>query len=101
MSRGLHSPFFSQYSGDFAMTFHRGAITRLLPLLTLAFAALSALAQSGNAAAVRGTVTDPSGAVIPNATVHLTNERSGLDRTATSDAAGQFSFSNVPFNPYR
>jgi hypothetical protein len=83
------------------MTFHRGAITRFLPLVTLAFAALSATAQSGNAGTVRGTVTDPSGAVIPNATVHLTNERSGLDRTATSDAAGQFSFSNVPFNPYR
>jgi hypothetical protein len=83
------------------MTFHRGAITRFLPLVTLAFAALSATAQSGNAGTVRGTVTDPSGAVIPNATVHLTNERSGLDRTATSDAAGQFSFSNGPFNPYR
>jgi hypothetical protein len=100
MSRGLHSPFFSQYSGDFAMTFHRGAITRLLPLLTLAFAALSALAQSGNAAAVRGTVTDPSGAVIPNATVHLTNEISGLDRTATTDATGQFAIPNVAFAPY-
>jgi hypothetical protein len=83
------------------MTFHRGATTRLLPLIALVFAALSSPAQSGNAGAVRGTVTDPSGAVIPNATVHLTNERSGLDRTATSDAAGQFSFSNVPFNPYR
>ena len=83
------------------MTFHRGAMTRLLPLIALAFAALAASAQSGNAGAVRGTVTDPSGAVIPNATVQLTNERSGLDRTATSDAAGQFSFSNVPFNPYR
>ena len=50
---------------------------------------------------MRGTVTDPSGAVIPGATVHLTNDVSGLDRTATTDATGQFSFSNVPFNRYR
>jgi hypothetical protein len=50
---------------------------------------------------VRGAVTDPSGAVIPSATVHLTNQISGLDRTTTTDATGQFTFSNVPFNPYR
>ena len=41
------------------MTLHRGAMTRLLPLIALIFAALSAPAQSGNAGAVRGTVTDP------------------------------------------
>jgi hypothetical protein len=64
-------------------------------------AALGAQAQSGSAGAVRGTVNDPSGAVIPNATIHLTNASSGLDRSETTDALGQFEFSNVPFNPYR
>jgi hypothetical protein len=83
------------------MTFHRGTIARLLPLLAVVLSALSVSAQSGNAGAVRGTVTDPSGAVIPNATVGLTNELSGFDRTATTDATGQFTFSNVPFNPYK
>jgi len=83
------------------MTFHRGAMTRLLPLIAFAFAALSAPAQSGNAGTIHGTITDPSGAVVANATVQLTNEVSGFDRTTTTDAAGQFSFPNVPFNPYR
>jgi hypothetical protein len=50
---------------------------------------------------VRGTVTDSSGAVISGATVHLINEVSGLDRTVTTDATGQFVFANIPFNPYR
>ena len=50
------------------MTFYRGATFRILPLLVLISAALSASPQSGNAGAVRGTVTDPSGAVVPNAT---------------------------------
>ncbi len=83
------------------MTFHRGAIARLLPLIALILAALSAPAQSGNAGAVRGTVTDPSGAVVPNATVHLTNVVSEFDETTPTDSTGQFVFSNVPFNPYR
>jgi len=94
------------------MTFRRAPISRapilrvsfkrILPLslIALAFAALSASAQSGSAGAVRGAVTDPSGAVIPGASVHLTDKVSGFDRTATSDATGQFVFSNVPFNPY-
>ena len=83
------------------MQFIRGTIFRFLPLSVLLLGALAAAAQSGNAGAVRGTVTDPSGAVIPDATVHLTNSVSGLDRTATTDATGQFVFANVPFNPYR
>lgn len=80
--------------------FIRSAKRRILPLLALALAALSASAQSGSAGTIRGAVTDPSGAVIPNASVHLTDKVSGFDRTTTSDATGQFVFSNVPFNPY-
>src|SRR6202167_1693775 len=60
----LSAHFFRHCPGDFAMTFHRGATTRLLPMIALVFAALSASAQSGSAGAVHGTVTDPSGAVI-------------------------------------
>ncbi len=83
------------------MPFTRGTIFRILPLLFLALTTLGASAQTGNAGAIHGTVTDPSGAVIPNATVHLTNGASGLDRTETTDSLGQFTFSNVPFNPYQ
>src|ERR1035437_9889797 len=85
----------------FTMPFKRGTIFCILPLFVLLLAAFDPPAQSGNAGAIRGTVTDPSGAVIPNATVHLTNATSGLDRTVSSDATGQFLFSNIPFNPYR
>jgi hypothetical protein len=83
------------------MQFKNGPILRTLPLVALLFASLSAPAQSGNAGAVHGTITDPSGAVIPNAAVHLSNERSGLNRTLVTDAAGQFVITNVPFNSYR
>jgi len=78
-----------------------GTFLGTLSSFALIFAALGASAQSGNAGAVRGTVTDPSGAVIPGATVHLANSISGLDRTVTTDATGQFELSNIPFNPYQ
>jgi hypothetical protein len=87
------------------MPFHRGYILRILYALILICAPLAALADGSNggsnAGSVRGTVTDPSGAVIPGATVHLTNEVSGLDQTVSTDATGQFVFANIPFNPYQ
>ena len=45
---------------------------------------------------VTGVVTDPSGAVIPNAQVQLLDEQKGFVFTATSDAAGTFLFRSVP-----
>src|ERR1700686_485615 len=56
-------------------------------------------AQSGGSG-ISGTVLDPSGAVVANATVEIHNAVSGFDRTTTTDSNGRFSFPNVPFNPY-
>ena len=62
---------------------------------------VSARAQSaGNSTSVVGTVSDPSGAVVPNATVEIHNPVSGFERAATTDASGRFAIPNVPFNPY-
>ena len=61
---------------------------------------LSANAQSGSSTSVTGTVVDPSGAVVPDATVKIHNPVSGFARTMTTDSSGKFSFPNVSFNPY-
>ena len=59
------------------------------------------IAQStGNAGSITGTVTDPTGAVVPGATVQILNPVSQYSRTATTDSAGKFSFPNVPLNAY-
>jgi len=83
------------------MPSQRGFILRIVPVLVFFFAAFSSSAQSGNAGPVRGTLTDPSGAVIPNATIRIASAMSGLNRTTTSDADGHFTFPNVPFNLYQ
>ena len=77
----------------------RGTFLSILPLGALLFSVVSAQAQ--NAGAVSGTISDPSGAVIPGATVNLNNSSSGLDRSAITDDQGHFAFANVPFNPYK
>src|SRR5579885_2085006 len=64
-------------------------------------ATLPLFAQSGgNSTSVIGTVLDPTGAVVPNATVEIHNPVSQFDRSATSDGSGKFTIPNVPFNNY-
>src|SRR6266853_553845 len=62
----------------------------------------SASAQSGGSStSVTGTVVDPTGAVVANATVEIRNPVSGFGRTAGTDSSGKFTIPNVPFNPYQ
>jgi hypothetical protein len=49
---------------------------------------------------VNGTVLDSTGAVVANAKVEIRNPVSGFDRSTTTDSAGKFEFTNIPFNPY-
>ena len=66
-------------------------------VISAAFVKLNAQSNSGT---VNGTVSDPSGAVIPGASVSIQNPVSGYTRTTTTDNSGQFHFPNLPFNPY-
>jgi hypothetical protein len=56
--------------------------------------------QLGGAGTVRGTVKDPAGGVMQAVTVTISNRVSGFTRTATTDATGQYAFTNLPPNPY-
>src|SRR5262249_17050755 len=62
--------------------------------------AIGAFAQSRNYTSVSGTVVDPSGAVVPDATVEIRNPVSQFERSVTTDSSGAFSIPNIPFNPY-
>ena len=71
----------------------------LLPVLLLV-AGSTAWAQK-TAGEVRGTVMDTSGAVLPGATVSLTNVNTGYTRDVTTDAKGDFVFPVVDPGRYR
>jgi hypothetical protein len=62
--------------------------------------AFVASAQLGNSGSIEGVVKDPSGGVVANATVEITNPVSGFTRQTTTGSDGNFHFTNVPFNPY-
>ena len=73
---------------------------KVLFLSALLFCGI-APAQSISSGTVTGVVTDPSGAAIAGAAAVLHNAVSNYSRTASTDAAGGFRFSNVPLNGYQ
>lgn len=76
-------------------------LLRVILVFCLFFSiAVVSRAQGGNSGTVSGVVKDQSGAVVPGATVEITNPVSGYIRTTKSGTQGEFTFTNVPFNPY-
>ena len=74
---------------------------RVAAIFAVIFLTVAMWAQSGgNSGSISGTVLDPTGAVVPNATIEIQNPVSHFDRSATTDKSGSFSIPNVPFNPY-
>ncbi len=67
----------------------------------LFFATATSQAQALTAGTISGTIVDPNGAVVPNATISISNSITGYKRTATSDADGSFRFADVPPNNYQ
>src|SRR5579862_3148842 len=79
---------------------YKSSLRAALVIISYLTLGLCASAQSGNSTSVEGTVLDPTGAVVPNATVEIRNPVSQFDRTITTSSTGGFEFPNVPFNPY-
>src|SRR5256885_1695559 len=69
-------------------------------ILVVAMSALSAFAQSTVTGAIGGVVTDPQGAVVPNASVTTTNIGTNKTDTATTDDEGRFRVVNLQPGTY-
>jgi Carboxypeptidase regulatory-like domain len=55
---------------------------------------------SGQEATMVGTVTDPSGSVVPNVTITITNTKTGAIRSMTTNDVGQYVAPNLPIGTY-
>jgi hypothetical protein len=57
---------------------------------------LSLMAQSATEGAIGGTVYDPAGAVVPNASVVVHNNGTNVDTKGTTDASGYYRVNQLP-----
>lgn len=80
-------------------TFGIGLANLLLVAVLVLISGASVLAQS--TATLQGTVTDPSGAIIPNAKVVVRSQAIGVDRTTQTDSDGNYQVAALPVGAYR
>jgi Carboxypeptidase regulatory-like domain len=69
----------------------------LLGFATVSLPLAHSQAISTNGGSIQGTITDPSGAVVPNVTVIIADPETGYSHTLTTDSAGLYSLG--PLNP--
>jgi hypothetical protein len=71
-----------------------------LAVLLLLVVALSLQAVGQEAATILGTVTDPSGSVVPNVKIRLTHLETGEVHDVVTNDAGQYVAANLPIGQY-
>src|SRR5580698_3052281 len=70
-----------------------------LSAILVAFISVSAWSQT-QLATVSGTITDPSGAVVPGVNVTIVSQGTGLKRSAVTGTAGEYRFAGLPTGTY-
>jgi hypothetical protein len=76
------------------------AFSRLLAVLATVALCSGSLDSQQTLGGITGEVTDPSGGVIPNATVTLTAEQTALTRDTKTNGTGAYTFVNLPIGTY-
>jgi hypothetical protein len=76
-----------------------GSLGRILCLLAIMLGALNVTAQQITAS-IRGTVVDPSGAIVQGASVTAKQIETGLTRTAMTDRTGAYILLELPVGHY-
>ena len=74
---------------------------RLACILVAISASLSGAAAQQITGNIRGSVSDPSGAVVQSATVNAKQADTGLTRTATTDHSGNYLLVELPVGHYQ
>ena len=82
------------------LPYHATGLIYLVSVVALFLIVPSSAPAQIQIVTVRGTVTDPVGALLSGASVMLSNPITGYRNVATTDQSGEFVFNNVPFGPY-
>ncbi|MDR3414274.1 MAG: carboxypeptidase-like regulatory domain-containing protein, partial [Formivibrio sp.] len=80
-----------------------GALARLTTVFCCAAVLLfssNLFAQIAGTGNIQGAVTDQTGAVVPNASVNLTDQATHVKRTTVSNNAGAYVFPGIPISKY-
>ncbi|MEO6981693.1 MAG: carboxypeptidase-like regulatory domain-containing protein, partial [Edaphobacter sp.] len=77
-----------------------GGRLTLLFAMVCAFALVAPVLAQSDSSSISGTVTDSSGAVLPNAKITVHNNATGADRSLTSSQGGDFTLTNLPSGDY-
>lgn len=77
-----------------------GALSLMLAVLSLLISPATLRAQSIQSS-ILGTVTDSSGAVVPGATVNITDTDTNVTRTVTTNSQGDYQLLNILAGNYR
>src|SRR5437016_7762652 len=75
------------------------AVLAFIVVVVLAFS--SQLWGQSERARIIGTVTDPQGAIVPGATVTVTNVATGIGAKAITDAEGHYQALELPIGSYK
>jgi len=74
---------------------------KVLWALVMGFVFVHSMQSQTFRGAINGNVTDPTGAVVPNAQVKATETATGIEHSTVTTSVGQFSFQDVPLGLYR
>jgi hypothetical protein len=83
----------------FARTKFTSHPSRVLVAVLLALSSIGAWSQT-QLATIFGTITDPSGAIVPGVNVTIVSEGTGLKRRAVTDTAGDYRLAGLPTGNY-
>ena len=78
----------------------RSLFVPLVIVALLTFGAAPRLDAQTATATILGTVTDPSGAAVPEANAQAKNTETGLIQSVTSDAQGRYRIVDLPIGTY-
>jgi hypothetical protein len=82
---------------EYSMKLERSHVLLLVAALTFAVWPVWAQTTTG----IRGTITDPSGSVVPGAKVTITNIETQLTQSTRTSAEGIYAFTLLPIGNYK